>query len=135
MIRNVYPGSGIRIRIPDPNLDFFIHPGSWIQGTKRHGSRIWIRKLLVRINKPRSDLSSFNKIQEEGKAFLFAVQQEGGRRGGSQSTLVTDPVFRIRDIFVRIRILVSVPLHNGSGRPKNVRILRIRNTGRRRIYS
>jgi hypothetical protein len=44
-------------------------------------------------------------------------------------------VLWIRDILVRIRILGSVPLYNGSGcgsgRPKNVRILRIRihNTG------
>ncbi len=49
------------------------------------------------------------------------------------------PVFRIRDILVRIRILGSVPLTNGSGsvqinywsgswRPKNIRI-RIRKTG------
>ncbi len=38
-------------------------------------------------------------------------------------------VFQIREILVQIRILGSEHLINGSGRPKNIRIRRIRNTG------
>ncbi len=58
--------------------------------------------------------------------------------GGHHATLLNheypqfEPVLRIRDILVWIRIRGSMPLTNGSGsrRPKNILIrIRIRNTG------
>ncbi len=41
-------------------------------------------------------------------------------------TMICLAVMWIRDILVRIRILESVPLSNGSGKLKNIRILQIR---------
>ncbi len=43
--RKYDPGcsSRIRILIPDPDPDFFTHPGSQLQGQKGTGSRIRIR--------------------------------------------------------------------------------------------
>ncbi len=66
---------------------------------------------------------------------LALVDFDLSRRNCSQKS---KPVLWVRDILVRIRILRSVPLTNGSGResarpmrsgrPKNIRI-QIRNTG------
>jgi hypothetical protein len=60
MIRNVHSGSGSRIRI----LIFFTHPGSRIQGSKRH-----------RIPDPDSQ----HCISRESHLFSFSMDREGYR--------------------------------------------------------
>jgi hypothetical protein len=123
--------SGSRIRI----LIFLSIPDPGSRGQKGTDPGSGSANCLCVLTNPGQTYPHSTRFKKKAKLFYLLSSRRGEEGGEANSTLVTDPVFRIRDIFVRIRILVSVPLHNGSGRPKNVRILRIRNTGRRRIYS
>jgi hypothetical protein len=77
MIRNVHHGFGFRIRIPDPYLDFFYPSRISDPGDKK--ARIPDLDLLVPINKPRSDLSSFKKA----KLFYLLSSRRGEEGGGA----------------------------------------------------
>ncbi len=77
--------SGSRIRI----LIFFIHPGSLIQGTKRHGSLIWI--CLCLLTNPGQTYPHSRR-----QSFFICCPAGGGKKGGepihpSNGSSVPDP--------------------------------------------